>query len=40
MRFKPVFACSLLAALLLPLSAFAQDASPTGRWKTIDDETG
>ena len=33
----------ILTALLLaalPLSAFAQDASPTGRWKTIDDETG
>jgi uncharacterized protein (DUF2147 family) len=33
----------MLTALLLaalPLSAFAQDASPTGRWKTIDDETG
>ena len=28
----------LLAAL--PLSLFAQDASPVGRWKTIDDETG
>ena len=34
---------SLLTGLLLavlPLSAFAQDASPLGKWKTIDDETG
>ena len=33
----------ILTALLLaalPLSLFAQDASPVGRWKTIDDETG
>ena len=34
---------SLLTGLVLavlPLSAFAQDASPLGKWKTIDDETG
>jgi len=25
---------------ILPLTAIAQDSSPAGRWKTIDDETG
>ena len=35
---KPLLAGLLLA--VLPLSAFAQDASPLGKWKTIDDETG
>ena len=33
--------CLLAASALLPMSVAAQDpASPTGRWKTIDDETG
>ena len=35
---KPLLTSLLLA--VLPLSAFAQDASPLGKWKTIDDETG
>ena len=35
---KPLLTGLLLA--VLPLSAFAQDASPLGKWKTIDDETG
>ena len=29
-----------LALLLLALPAFAQEASPIGVWRTIDDETG
>jgi len=29
-----------LAIALLPISAFSQDASPTGLWKNIDDTTG
>ncbi len=36
MRMK--FAVALLA--ILPMAAFAQQNSPVGRWKTIDDETG
>jgi uncharacterized protein (DUF2147 family) len=33
--------CLLAASALLPMSVAAQNpASPTGRWKTIDDETG
>ncbi|WP_156885766.1 DUF2147 domain-containing protein [Massilia niastensis] len=31
---------SLLAAVLATPGAWAQTASPTGLWKTIDDETG
>src|SRR3546814_17157224 len=34
-----VLRSALLALALLPLVAVAQQ-SPTGRWKTIDDETG
>jgi uncharacterized protein (DUF2147 family) len=30
----------LTAAFLLPLGLVAQEASPVGRWETIDDETG
>jgi uncharacterized protein (DUF2147 family) len=51
-RFRPVaqrspdpmrLTKSLLTTLLLaalPLSAFAQEASPVGKWKTLDDESG
>ena len=39
MRLTKILLTSLLLAVL-PLSAFAQDASPLGKWKTIDDETG
>ena len=35
---KPLLTSLLLA--VLPLSAFAQDASPIGKWRTIDDATG
>ena len=30
----------LIAAAMFALPAFAQNASPVGAWKTIDDETG
>ena len=39
MRLTKILLTSLLLAVL-PLSAFAQEASPLGKWKTIDDETG
>jgi uncharacterized protein (DUF2147 family) len=35
-----LLALSLTAAFLLPLGLAAQEASPVGRWETIDDETG
>jgi uncharacterized protein (DUF2147 family) len=35
---RPILAALLLVAL--PLSAFAQDATPVGKWRTIDDATG
>jgi uncharacterized protein (DUF2147 family) len=35
---RPILAALLLVAL--PLSAFAQDATPIGKWRTIDDATG
>ena len=34
------FTLSLAAVALVAASAMAQDASPVGVWKTIDDETG
>ena len=40
MRMKSrLVTCLLVAVALLPMAASAQ-TSPTGRWKTIDDETG
>lgn len=30
----------VVALAVLPVAAFAQQDSPVGRWKTIDDETG
>lgn len=37
----PHLSCLVFAlAALVATAASAQDASPTGRWKTIDDETG
>ena len=30
----------LIFALLLPCAAFAQQASPIGQWRTIDDHSG
>lgn len=38
--FKRSFSVVVAACALLAGSAFAQSASPTGLWKTIDDETG
>jgi uncharacterized protein (DUF2147 family) len=32
--------CMIALLALLPVAAFAQQGSPVGRWKTIDDETG
>ena len=39
MKVSPLLLLALAALLAAPLSTLAQD-SPTGRWKTIDDETG
>jgi uncharacterized protein (DUF2147 family) len=38
--FPRLLAFFLTATLLLPLGLAAQEASPVGRWETIDDETG
>ena len=37
---RPLIKASLLAAMMLTSAAWAQNASPVGLWKTIDDETG
>jgi uncharacterized protein (DUF2147 family) len=37
---RPLIISSLLAALLAAPFAMAQDASPVGLWKTIDDASG
>jgi uncharacterized protein (DUF2147 family) len=37
---RTLIQASLMAAVLAVPSAWAQDASPVGMWKSIDDETG
>ncbi|MDB5748759.1 MAG: hypothetical protein JWP72_3607, partial [Massilia sp.] len=37
---KTLIKASLLAAVMFTSAAWAQNASPVGLWKTIDDETG
>jgi uncharacterized protein (DUF2147 family) len=37
---RKLIQASLIAAVLAVPSAWAQDASPVGMWKSIDDETG
>ena len=37
---KTMMSFGMAAAVLAASSAWAQDASPVGLWKTIDDETG
>lgn len=37
---KKIFTLTLTAAALMSAGAWAQEGSPVGLWKTIDDETG
>src|ERR1700737_4068655 len=36
----PLFSFALIVSLLMANPSFASDASPVGRWMTIDDEDG